>query len=298
MRRISIEALGVAALIFGASWPPRAAQEQESRPVLRETRSSPLDLEIAGNLAGLPAGSVRYLTREELLALPQVSFTAVGDTNFEGPTKISGVALEELARRFAAAPGSDLIDAICVDKYRAYYPRAYVEAHHPALVLEIDGKPPAGWPKYGEGAGMDMGPFMISHPKFAPAFTVRSHAEEAQIPWGVVRIEFRDEKEVFGAIAPRGPQASDAAVQDGYRIAEQNCVRCHNLGGEGGQKSGLPWTVLAAFASGSPDFFAAYVRDPKAKNPKTQMPGRPDYDDATIHALTEYFRTFSAAGRP
>jgi mono/diheme cytochrome c family protein len=298
MRRISVRAIGIAALFFAAASAVNVACAQESRPVLHEARTSPLDLELAGNLAGLPAGSVRYVTREELLALPQVNFTATDDTNFHGPTKISGVPLEELARIFSAAPASDLIEAICVDKYRAYYPRAYVQAHHPSLVLEIESQAPAGWPKYGEGAGLDMGPFIISHPKFTPTFKVLSHADEAQIPWGVVRIEFRDEKEVFGAIAPRGTHASDTPVQDGYRIAEQNCFRCHSMGDEGGQKSGLPWMVLSAFASGSPDFFGAYVRDPKSKNPKAQMPGRPDYDDATIRALTDYFRTFSSQEKP
>jgi len=43
---------------------------------------------------------------------------------------------------------------------------------------------------------------MISHPAFAPSFKVLSHTDEPQIPWGVVRIEFPDEKSVFGAIAP------------------------------------------------------------------------------------------------
>jgi len=58
-----------------------------------------------------------------------------------------------------------------------------------------------------------MGPYMISNPKFAPQLQDFSHEDEAQIPWGVVRIEFRDEKIVFGAIAPRGPHAQDGDVQ-------------------------------------------------------------------------------------
>jgi len=57
-------------------------------------------------------------------------------------------------------------------------------------------------------------------------------------PLGVLRIEFGDEAAVFGAIAPRGPQARDPQVQDGYRIARQNCFHCHNMGDAGGQKAG------------------------------------------------------------
>jgi len=51
--------------------------------------------------------------------------------------------------------------------------------------------------------------------------------------------------------------------------------------------------VLSAWATASPEYFAAYVRDPQAKNPHAQMPGNSGYDDATISALIAYFQTFS-----
>jgi hypothetical protein len=60
----------------------------------------------------------------------------------------------------------------------------------------------------------------------------------------------------------------------------------------------VTWTALAAVATSSPDFFTAYVRDPRAKNPQAQMPGRRDYDDATTRALRDYFRTCSAQEKP
>ena len=261
-------------------------------------RTSASDLEVGGELAGVPRGETRYVTRQALLALPQVSFTVKGDSNFTGPTPIKGVLLEELARDLGAAPAADLVVAICDDKYRANYPRDYLEAHHPVLVLEVNGKPPSGWPKDSGGHGFDMGPYMISHDEFAPAFKILSHTDEAQIPWGVVRLEFRNEKTVFGAIAPRGPQANDPYVQAGYKIAEQNCFRCHNMGDEGGQKSGIGWPLIAAVADTSREFFAAYVRDPKAKSPTAQMPGSPQYDDETLQALGDYFRTFYGGVQP
>jgi mono/diheme cytochrome c family protein len=262
--------------------------------MLRTGRTSPSDLEVGGELAGLSPGTSRYMTRDDLLALPQVSYTVTDDPNFTGPTQVRGVLLEDLTRTLAAVPGSDMPVAICNDQYRANYSHAYVAEHHPILVLTINGEPPAGWPKDHETHNYDMGPYMISHARFAPAARILSHPEEAQIPWGVVRIEFRDEKTVFGAIAPRGPQAADKLVQDGYRIAQQNCFRCHNMGREGGTKSGHPWLVLSAWAAASPEYFADYVRNPQSRNPSAQMPGNPGYDDSTISALVAYFRTFSA----
>jgi len=274
-----------------------AASTQPSAE-LHEKRQLPSDLEVSGALAGLPPESTRYITREELLAMPQANFTVTDDTNFAGPTKIRGVRLEELGRKFGVSSAADMVVAICDDGYRANYPHSYLVAHHPVLVLEVNGQPPARWPKAAEDHTSDMGPYMISHPKFTPSYRILSHVDEAQIPWGVVRIEFREEKIVFSAIAPRGPHAQDREVQEGFRIAQQNCFRCHNAGQEGGQKSGRPWDMLGARAAASPREFAEYIRAPKTKNPRAQMPGNPQYDDATLAALTAYFRTFSVPAKP
>jgi mono/diheme cytochrome c family protein len=286
--------LFAALLAFGLSIC-MAAQTVDPHPTLRIARTSPADLELGGELAGAPLGSTRFLNRDDLLALPQVTYTVSDDANFTGPVQIGGVPLEELIRKFAANPGFAMAIALCDDQYRANYPQEYIAKHRPLLVLTVNGKPPSGWPKDSETHQLDMGPYLISHPSFTPAFKVLSHADEAQIPWGVIRLDFRNENTVFDAIAPHGPQAQDKKVQDGYRIVKQNCFRCHNNGKEGGTKAGHPWLVLSAWATASPDYFTAYVRSPQSKNPRAQMPGNPGYDDSTIAALIAYFRTFSPA---
>jgi mono/diheme cytochrome c family protein len=288
--------LAAAAMLSLGAAPSVGAQSAsapDSSSMLHATRELPSDLELGGELLGLPPKTTRFITRQDLLALPQVSYTVTDDPSFKGlgPTRITGVSLDDLAKRFGTA-NANMVVAICDDKYRANYPRDYRTAHRPLLVLEINGKSPAEWPK---SEGGDMGPYLISHPKFTPRFKVLSHVEEMQIPWGVVRIEFRKEKQVFGAIAPRGPHANDPAVQNGYRIAKENCFRCHNAGGEGGRKAGVTWLVVSTIAAGAPDFFMAYVRDPKSKSPQAQMPGNPEYDAATLHALAAYFKAFAAA---
>jgi mono/diheme cytochrome c family protein len=295
---------GVAILLVPALVPPPAREAAELRAAsssdlavrLQASRTSPLDLEVSGDLVGFPAGATRYLTRTDLLRLPLVTRVVTDDANFPRPTEVSGVPLEELLRHLAAAPESDMAIAICHDGYRAHYPQAYLAAHHPLLVIRINGQPPGGWPNGSKGS--DMGPYLISHDKFSPSFQIFSHRDEPQIPWGIVRLEFRNEKVVLAAIAPRGPHAPEALVQAGYRIAQQNCFRCHNMHDEGGQKSGHPWPVLSAWAAAAPGYFAAYVRNPQAKRPGAQMPGNPGYDDATLHALTAYFQTFLPEENP
>jgi mono/diheme cytochrome c family protein len=260
---------------------------------LASIRGSALDLEVSGDLASLEPGSTRYVTREQLLAMPQSAFTVTEDGNFSGPTEIRGVTLSELARQLASAPDSDLAVAICVDQYHAHYTRTYITMHHPVLVLKINGKDPADWPKNAEAQGADMGPYLISQPDLASYSKSLSQSDKSQLPWGVVKIEFRDEKVVFGAIAPRGPHASDPAVQQGYAIAKHNCFRCHNLGAEGGEKAGRGWPILSAWANSAPDAFVAYVHDPKSRNANSQMPANPQFDAVTLKAITDYFQTFT-----
>jgi len=288
-----------AAVFFGfkkvaLSWPRPARFTTK----LRTTRASASDLELAGELAGLPAGTTRYLTREDLSVLPQVTYTVADDANFKEPAKITGVELRELVQRLAQAPAEAMVTAVCDDLYKAHYPRMYLASHHPLLVLQVNGQPPAAWPKSSDGSGSAMGPYLISHPKFVPDPQVPASADEPQIPWGVVLLEFRNEKTVLDAIAPRGRYAAASTVQAGYRIARQNCFRCHDTGDKTAMKSGRPWEVLSAWASSSPSNFAAYVRNPKSKNPLAQMPGNPDFDDVTISALAEYFRGFNEPGQP
>ncbi len=144
---------------------------------------------------------------------------------------------------------------------------------------------------------MPMGPYMVSNPTFKPAFRVLSHEYEAQVPWGVVRLDLRREQAVYAPIEPQGAAASDPVVQQGYAIARQNCFRCHSRSGEGGQKSKLLWRDLGREAVASPTRFDAYVRNPKKLNPQSQMAASPQYDDATLSALRHYFSSFPEVAR-
>jgi mono/diheme cytochrome c family protein len=261
--------------------------------MLREQRSSPGDLEVGGDLAGLPQGSTRYLRYEDLLRLPQETYTVSDDTNLSARTAITGISLSTLARLFGPSPESTLIVAICYDRYRTNYPRSYLAAHHPMLVLRINGKLRDEWPRAKNGAL--LGPYLISHPFFKPSFKVLSHEDEPQIPFGVTRIEFRRESIVFGAIRPPGHWAPDSSVAQGYVIARQDCFRCHNRGAQGGQMAGRDWPQLAAMARTDPARFRQIIRNPASVTPSAKMPGQPGYNDATLDALTAYFRTFTGA---
>jgi mono/diheme cytochrome c family protein len=262
--------------------------------ILHARRVSPGDLEVGGDIKGLPPGTTRYIRYEDLLRLPQETYTVSDDSNFRGKTEIGGVSLDTLARRLGEGASDDsMIVAICYDRYRTNYPRDYMAAHHPVLVLRINGQLRDRWPKSENGG--PMGPYLISHPFFKPAFKVLSHEDEAQIPFGVTRIEVRRESVVFGAIRPRGDWPANSTVAQGYPIARQDCFRCHNMRSEGGTMAGRSWLQLAESAQRDGKRFRQTIRDPASVRPGAKMPGQPGYDGATLDALAAYFRTF--AGR-
>jgi len=285
----------VALLVLCGMTVCTAAFEMEHRLVLQTTRHAPSDLEVGGSLQGVPQGETRFVSYTSLLSLPQESYTVTDDANFGKTVQISGVSLAKLPGWLAAQSGATMIIAISDDKYAGHYPTSYVDAHHPLLVLKVNGRRPDHWP-----LGVDqlpMGPYMVSHPSFTPSFRVLSHDDEAQIPWGVVRIDLRRAETVYAPIEPQGAAAKDPVVQQGYTIARQSCFRCHSRSGEGGQQSKMLWRDLAQEAVTNPTQFDAYVRHPKDINPQSQMVASPQYDDATLSALRRYFASFQETAR-
>ena len=242
---------------------------------------------------GLAANSRAYVRYADLVKLPRIEAVVDDDPDYPGVTMhVTGVYLDVLAKAVGALPSSDLIDALCTDRYRSHYPADYIAAHHPILVLKIDGMLPAAWAAHAHQD--DPGPYLIVYRHFVPSFYVLSHVDRPQLPTNVVRLNFGSTAATFGAIAPRGNFAPDSPEQRGFTIAKQNCLRCHSQGPYGGTKSGRTWANLSHMARDRPEFFAAYIRDPKAADPHAHMPGNSEYNTATRAALTAYFRTFTA----
>jgi mono/diheme cytochrome c family protein len=275
------------AAILSAAFPGTATQ----RLPLAAQRSSPQDLEVSGDVPGIPQGEKRFLHYADLSALAQVTFTVRDDANFSGPVKLSGISLDAVLAALGMNGGKQLIAASADDGYEAHYSAEYRAAHHPFLVLHIDGKEPAQWPKGPDGE--NYGPYLISHAAFTPAFHVLTQKEEAQIPYGVTGMRFFDEAAALGALLPPGAPSAASPAMQGYRIAQQNCLRCHRSGAIGGTKSPFGWPQMALIAQGNPTAFGKYMVRPNAVNPEASMPPNPEYDAATVAALTAYFRSFA-----
>lgn len=288
--------LGISsALMFAPTNAEKTAAQknQMPKPSLHDTRTSPTDLELFNDLPGSAPHAEHYVAYSELLKLPQVTFTVTDDLNFPGKVEIKGIYLDELLRILNIPRTNTLIAAICDDGYEGHYPAEYRASHHPILVLAVNGKPLNLVRRTGEGGA--YGPYLVSHPSFKTGYRILAHPEEAQIPNGVLELRFEKEDEVFHAIEPRGTFAPNSPQMQGYTIARENCFRCHNAGAYGGYKAGISWSVLTRIATTKPDFFKSYIKDPESESAYAEMPGFPEYDNATLAALTAYFQVIPAS---
>jgi mono/diheme cytochrome c family protein len=255
------------------------------RIALHPTRHSADDLEITG-LTPSPA----YLKRTEILRLPQSQATVEHDPDFPGLSlHVSGVRLETLAKTLGVPDTDDLIDALCIDKYRSHYPADYIAQHHPILILRVEGETPAAWAAATHHE--NPGPYFIEHADFQPGFQALAHSDQRQVPTNVFRLNFSSTEATYGPLAPPGPATQQ--VDQGFTIAKQNCLRCHAEGSAGGTKSNVTWKMLAKIAKRAPDLFSRYMLNPANVNPRATMPGNPAYDEPTRAALTAYFQAIT-----
>jgi quinol-cytochrome oxidoreductase complex cytochrome b subunit len=86
-------------------------------------------------------------------------------------------------------------------------------------------------------------------------------------------------------------QAIDRALAEVGRQAFNNglCFGCHGFNGE--DPSGGPNLAGVGNRISDPEWFAAFIRDPKSKKPGTTMPGFTDLDQKTVRALSEFLRS-------
>jgi mono/diheme cytochrome c family protein len=247
----------------------------------------------------LARDTVRYISYEHLLTLPQVTVTVKGDDNFrELPREkivVTGVYLDVLENALGVNSSSDLVTAQCSDGYRSEYTREYIHSHRPILALKINGQPVKTW--VAQTHISDPGRYFITHEDFTPSFNILAYQELPKIPAMVTRLDFGFSQPVFGAIAPRGEAASNPLVTEGFRIAQQHCYRCHNMGSYGGTKAGKSWKTLGTYAATSPSAFERYIRNPKSIDLKSAMPANPEFNKPIVEALQAYFQTFAHGGR-
>jgi mono/diheme cytochrome c family protein len=287
------------AAIFFVFCAMAGSAPSQSQPIkkltIASTRHADDDLEVTGMVAGLPAGAVGYVSYAELATLPQITTTIRNDSNFANQAsrgvRITGIGLEQLAKALGALSESDLIDALCTDRYRAHYPADYIAAHQPIFALKINRERPARWAA--KAHEYDPGPYFITHADFMPRDKFLTYLEQPQIPENLMRLNFSTVAATYGPITPRGDFPPNSPVAQGFLIAKQNCLRCHFLNDAGGTKSNRDWPSLAKSAREQPQFFERYVHDPQSVEPHAHMEGSPTYDEATLNALTAYFRTFT-----
>lgn len=280
-----------------------AARQLVPQPELHTRRGAATDLELAGLSGVVSHGESRFVSRTLLLTLPQVTVHLDQFEDFPAISSpgvmVSGIYLDVLAKALGAeVTEASAIEVICADGYAASLPAGYIQVHRPIFVLSIDGLSPHEWAV--QHKTYDPGPYFIAYEHFAPHFRVLAHDDRPLEPDQIAKLLFSTKAVIYAGIEPKGsndPAQFDSPVISGFRIARQNCFRCHNSGDYGGTQAGLSFKKLGKIAASRPEYFAAWVRDPQAIDPKSKMPANKSYDKATLEAITRYFATISLEGK-
>jgi mono/diheme cytochrome c family protein len=254
---------------------------------LHSDRASPFDLAVTGLLAGVPAGSVRYVRYADLRALPSTKLP-VADEFARGEQEVTVVFLSDLWKAMPAMSDADCLLATCKDEYASVFTRNFIADCRPFLVLEIDGAPPDKWS--GRGLKDDPGPYVISvSAALAPAVGHFLSIEHKK-PWGVIAVEFARYADKFhDAYAGRWAGLSARAIA-GREMWIGACASCHAGPGQtfSGAKSHLPFAIVAAVAKGDPELFRRYVRKPASVVSSATMQAHPYFTDEQLNAIIAF----------
>ena len=254
---------------------------------LHPTRSSPLDLELTGRLAGVPAGDARYVAWSDLRSLPTTVLEMDGEF-VSGKESVTALFLSDLLKALPLDPDADCLLASCADGYASVYTSAFIEKYRPFLVLEIDGKGPQDWPP--KGLDFNPGPYVITvSTTLAPAFASYRDGEHKR-PWSVTTIEVASYAERYKPIYTGAWARLSPSAQDGREIWINSCASCHSgpAGLFGGKKANRPFQVIQAYAAYDRPFLDKYIRNPKALMPCAQMEPHPHYKKADLDGLAAF----------
>ena len=253
---------------------------------LSETRAHPTDLEVAG-FPGIPEGASRFLSWDQVAALPGVR--SLEDTTdwLDTPQKLEILPLEALWQALGREESSDALVADCADGYQSHFPASYLDEGKPFLILRINGLKPEDWPR--GPLSFWPGPFVISvSSKLAPEAAADRHASHKR-PFAVARlsaVNWATFTSGLGATAAAGAPPPVARGRDLYLL---NCASCHNVDNRlGGSFAQRQTVILAVFARTMPDYFNNYVRNPTSVRPDSRMPASPFYLDSEIQSLRAF----------
>ena len=267
---------------------------------LRAIRTSPLDLELGGELAGLPAGATRYITREDLLALPQVNQTVSDDPNLAGPGRSQASRWKNSPNDWPPRRSRTLVVAVCADRYLPTI-RAPTS---PRIIRCSSSRSMASHrnagPRRPKATGCDMGPYMISHPKIHTQLQNPLARRRAANSLGRRAARISRRKSRLRCDCPARPASPGATRRLKPATASPNKIvsAATTWAPKAARKQAVHGSCCPHGPRLRPNISPPTCAIPKSKNPTRKCPANPAYDDATLQRLTAYFQTFSAPEKP
>jgi len=254
------------------------------------------DLKVSGAFAALSPGAVGYLPRETLLGLPGLARLHEAPAPAIPAGDLQVLPLDRLVDALPVTGNADALMLLSSDRWVSVVPIAFLRQVHPYLLLTYNGRTWAqGWPKYGPFE--PLGPYYCGESAaLGPVVPVRMEYGEFDASQ-VVEIRAVNLAEHYAPFyGPRLAALSPAAAA-GRRIFIAECNNCHQgPEGVGGNTSQRPLALLEIHAALHPDFFRAFVRNPRIVYPNTVMPTHEYFTDTMMNQLIAFLSEARAAG--
>ncbi len=262
-------------------------------------RASPAaadDLRVSGLFQSTADGSVKYLPRSALLALPGVTHLHEKPADSIAAADLTVLPIPRLLEAVPLAPGADGLVLVCSDRWETMMPLDLARTVHPYLMLEYAGRTPAqGWPRFSPVEG--LAPY---YSNWSPALGPR---DASGTPYGefdatqIVEIRAVNMRERYapfysGPLAHLSPEASE-----GRKLFIKECNMCHpGPQGVGGNTSQRPIAVLEVHATLNAAYFRRMVTNPKQFFPQTVMPTHEYFTPQMMSQLVAFLTEARAAG--
>jgi cytochrome c2 len=254
------------------------------------------DLKISGLIAGIPAGSARYLSRATLLASPAVVHLDEKPADSIPAADLTVIPIDRLVQGLPLAPGADAVLFICSDRWVSTVPIAFLNRVHPYLLLKYAGRTPAeGWPRFGPFEG--LAPYYCHwSPVLGPDVGERMEDGEFDATQ-IVEIRAVNLAAHFAPFYPAKLAGLSAPGQEGRKLFIRECNNCHQGPGEtGGNTSQRPFSILQVHAALNTAYFRTFVRNPRPFYPNTVMPTHEYFTEAMMNDLVAFLSEARAAG--
>ena len=179
----------------------------------------------------------------------------------------------------------------CSDGYTPSVPIAKIKRHQSLLAVEKSDGKPFTFIEVETKKEISYGPYYLVWENLKDPELKNAH--NADWPYQVVSVDLITFADRFPKLAP--PMKSSEKVKNGFLAFRRNCVQCHKVNGEGGDKAIELNTPVSVTEYWKEDWLKKWITDPSKVRPTAMMPpiGEEANVKENVDNIVEYLKAMA-----